>query len=289
VSDCRDALAFVLTPAFDELTEGRVDTSRVFLSGSSAGGWLAMLVSSGLGFSKMSIPPLPGGGREKVRGTMPIYPISDITQPFWRTRQRPLSYLGGRVIDGPRELGEGTLDPKAAELAFTPPGGKRNDFYYYMVQEALLEELLLSGTGLKGEDVAIARGVREGEVSMPPMLIVHGTWAACTLHVPEPHSSLELINSLLPTSCSADSKVPFSQAEAVVSALRSRNLPVEFIVEEGKDHSYDEDPDEEMPEMYEFIKRLTAEWRGVLRQREKQTSAPTDQQTNVGTSGRTTT
>jgi hypothetical protein len=174
VSDCRDVLAFVLTPGFDELVGGKVDTSKIFLSGSSAGGWLAMLVSSSLGFEKMGIPPIPGG-MEKVRGTIPIYPISDITQPFWRTKQRPLSYLGGRVIDGPRELGEGTLDPESAELASTPPGGKRNDFYHYMVQEALLEELLLSGTGFKGEDVAIARGVREGEISMPPMLIIHGT------------------------------------------------------------------------------------------------------------------
>lgn len=58
-----------------------------------------------------------------------------------------------------------------------------------------------------------------------------------------------------PPSFSADSKVPFSQAEAVVSALRSRDLPVQFIVEEGKDHSYDEDPNEEMTEMYEFIKK----------------------------------
>jgi dipeptidyl aminopeptidase/acylaminoacyl peptidase len=61
---------------------------------------------------------------------------------------------------------------------------------------------------------------------------------------------------LLPPSCSVDTKVPFSQAEAVVSALRSRDLSVEFIVEEGKEHSYDEDPNEEMTEMYEFIKKM---------------------------------
>lgn len=132
-----------------------------------------MLVSSGLGFEKMGIPLIPGA-KERVRGTIPIYPISDITQPFWRTKQRPLSYLGGRVIDGPRELGA-ALDPGAPKVASSPPGSSRNNFYHWMVQEALLEELLLSGTGLKGEDVAIARGLKEEEIDMPHTLIFHGT------------------------------------------------------------------------------------------------------------------
>ncbi|PWN24111.1 alpha/beta-hydrolase [Microstroma glucosiphilum] len=228
VADCRDALACVLSPSFDSLVTGRVDTSKVFLSGSSAGGWLSLLVSSSLAFEKMGIPLVPGA-KEKVRGTIPIYPISDITQPFWRTRQRPVSYLGGRVIDGPRELGE-FLDPHAPQVANSAPDSKRSSFYHYMIQEALLEELLLTGTGLKGEDVAIAQGLNEGSItSMPPTLIFHGT---------------------------ADDKVPFSQAQSVADALRARDFHVEFVVEEGKDHLYDQDPKEEMKEMYEFVKRL---------------------------------
>lgn len=54
---------------------------------------------------------------------------------------------------------------------------------------------------------------------------------------------------------SIDDKVPISQAQAVVSALQKRGIPVEFVVEEGKDHLYDREPHERMEEVYAFVKK----------------------------------
>ncbi len=44
LADCADAMAFVRSLAFKEATGSCVDASRLFVSGSSAGGWLALLV-----------------------------------------------------------------------------------------------------------------------------------------------------------------------------------------------------------------------------------------------------
>lgn len=171
ISDARDAVAFVQSKDFTELVESRADNKKVFISGSSAGGWLALIVGSGLGFKELSVEPLPLA--KEIAGVIPIYPITDITDPFWTTPQRPVSYMKGRVIDGPKELGE-YLDPKAPPTASSSLDSPRSNFYHYMIQEAILQQLLLTDTTVKPEDVAVAPALKSGKITLPPTLITHG-------------------------------------------------------------------------------------------------------------------
>lgn len=162
--------------------------------------------------------------------TVPIYPITDITAPFWTTKQHPVSYMNGRIIEGPKELGQ-YLDPNAPASAYSALDSPRNMFYHYMIQEALLPSLLLDDTGLSPETFSVAAALKDGTISMPPTLMTHGT---------------------------IDDKVPISQAEDVLEALKGRGIEAELVREEGKDHLYDRNEKEEMKEMYNFIKRVTA-------------------------------
>ncbi|KAE8203861.1 hypothetical protein CF327_g7750, partial [Tilletia walkeri] len=50
LSDISDALHFLQSPKFEPRTGEKLDTSRIALSGSSAGGWLALLAGTGYGF-----------------------------------------------------------------------------------------------------------------------------------------------------------------------------------------------------------------------------------------------
>lgn len=225
LSDVRDAIDYVQSDKFKVDTDGRADSSRLVLSGSSAGGWLALIGASQLGFKECNIAPLSG----KISGTIPIYPITDLTSPFWNTKQHPVSYMNGRIINGPKELGS-YLDPKEPAVAFSSLDSPRNVFYHYMIQEALLPSLLLDDTGLSPDIFSVAKALDEDRISMPPTLMTHGT---------------------------IDDKVPISQAEDVLKALRKKKIDADLIVEHGKDHLYDRNGEEEMAEIYAFFKQVT--------------------------------
>lgn len=222
LSDVADVLRWIQSDEFTHVTKGCADTSQVFVSGSSAGGWLALLAGSGLGFDacKVASPPRPAG-------VVAIYPISDLQDPFWNTKQRPVSYFP-RIIDGPAELKE-NLDPKSEVLAFSALDAPRSVFYHYMIQEALLPSLLLDGTHIEPKAFSVAQAISHGTVTLPPTFIVHG---------------------------SIDDKVPLRQATDVYEALQSKgHKDVELVVEEGKDHLYDREPSANMGKMYAFIAR----------------------------------
>lgn len=112
---CRDELP--------KLSEGRVDGSRIVYSGGSAGGWIALLAGTGIGFEACGLAPPPA-----PVAIAAIYPISDLADPFWTTKQDVVSYLDKRIE--PEDLGEGTLDPKSAVVANTPVGAQRGKFYH---------------------------------------------------------------------------------------------------------------------------------------------------------------
>lgn len=86
--DISACLAYLRSSAFASETGERVDQSRVIVSGGSAGGWLALLLGSGVGFEASGLeapePPL---------GVCAIYPITDITAPFWTTPQHRAYYF----------------------------------------------------------------------------------------------------------------------------------------------------------------------------------------------------
>lgn len=127
LSDCKAAMDFLQSPQFAEKTGSRVDTSRIVLSGSSAGGWLSLLAGTGIGFEECGLQkPTP------VSGIAALYPITDLLDPFWKVVKRPVSYMN-RII-GHEEV-QPFIDPADAKTCFSALEDRRAIFYAYMVQE----------------------------------------------------------------------------------------------------------------------------------------------------------
>ncbi|KAF9074725.1 Alpha/Beta hydrolase protein [Rhodocollybia butyracea] len=232
LSDCADAVKFLHSEEFKAATEGHADSSRVILTGSSAGGWLSFLCGYRIGFKESGVSKPP-----KVQGIVPIYPITDLEDPFWSTKQRPLSYMD-RVIATEEVQPFLNSDNPGSHVAFSPVDSPRAMFYHYMVQEALLETLLLSGTSVPATAFSVARFLKalpwEDKSSIPPAYIVHGD---------------------------DDRLVPVSQSRVVVEVLkelRETGVSIDYEYEElpGIDHSFDKAPEYEMEKMYVFIKRV---------------------------------
>ncbi|PWN27229.1 alpha/beta-hydrolase, partial [Jaminaea rosea] len=227
LGDARDAVSWVQQEgSLSKLTGGRARPDNVFVSGSSAGGWLALLVANSIGFKECGVPDLPA----KVKGCIAIYPITDISDSFWTTPQRPVSYMNGRILDGRKDLGDHILNSSSPPTTSSAPDSRRSQFYHYMIQEALEQKLLLDETNVKPRDVAVALAIKEGRVAAPvPTMLIHGD---------------------------IDDKVPISQADDVAAALKAKSgCDVEYMRLQGKDHLYDVDPKEEMREMYDWIKK----------------------------------
>lgn len=76
MEDCYNVITFIHSPEFEKATEGKVDTSRICVSGGSAGGWLALLVGLGIGFEESGLKR-----PKEVQSIASIYPISDLNDP----------------------------------------------------------------------------------------------------------------------------------------------------------------------------------------------------------------
>ncbi|KAJ7076376.1 Alpha/Beta hydrolase protein [Mycena belliarum] len=222
LADCKAAMDFVRSAAFARATGNRVDASKMVLSGSSAGGWLALLAGTGIGYAACGLElPSP------VSGIAALYPISDLSDPFWTTKQHPVSYMP-RVV--PDDEVAPFLDPAADKVAFSASDSKRAVFYHYMVQEGILESLLLDGTGIPKSAFGVAPSLKTGRFAVPPTYVIHGT---------------------------IDDKVPCRQARDVVEALRELKADVEYDELPGVDHLFDRDPECDMKNMYAFVARVT--------------------------------
>ncbi|PPQ86007.1 hypothetical protein CVT24_008321 [Panaeolus cyanescens] len=235
-ADCLDALSFLSSPEFQTATSNRVDTSRIVLSGSSAGGWLSLLLGTGIGAKACGLEYPPRGiDKAHIRGMAPLYPITDLEAPFWKTPQRPVSYMD-RII--PREEVQEYLDPESEKTAFCALDSKRLIFYHYMVQEAILSSLLLDTTNIPESSFSIALGLYKMRYAhLPPAYIITGN---------------------------RDGKVPHQQSLDVVAAfdfLKSGgivdgDLRVDYVERDGDDHSFDKEPgfdENEMDGMYVFF------------------------------------
>lgn len=118
---------FVRSPAFAQATGNRVEASKMVLSGSSAGGWLSFLAGTGVGYAACGLEP-----PSAVSGICALYPISDLADPFWTTKQHPVSYMP-RVVS--HQEAAPFIDPTAHKVAFSALDSKRSITYHYMVQE----------------------------------------------------------------------------------------------------------------------------------------------------------
>lgn len=127
LSDCKSALDFLRTEEFAKATGNRVDGSRVVVSGSSAGGWLALLAGTGIGYEASGVERPKG-----IKGVVALYPITDLLDPFWSTKQRPVAYMD-RVIED-SEVAT-FVDPSSEKTSWAEATGRRSLFYPYMLQE----------------------------------------------------------------------------------------------------------------------------------------------------------
>ncbi|KAF8960476.1 Alpha/Beta hydrolase protein [Flammula alnicola] len=217
LSDVKSATDFLHTHEFAAATGHRVDSSRVVLSGSSAGGWLCLLAGTGIGFEACGLDiPRP------VRGIAAIYPITDLLDPFWKTKQHPVSYMD-RVIDSSEV--EPFINPTAPKTCSSPGDGARAMFYHYMVQEGILSSLLLDGTGIPENAFSIARALRLGKIDPPPIYIITGN---------------------------QDGKVSYRQSLDVVAALKDIDAGVDYH-ELVADHGFDKEPIYRMDSLYRFF------------------------------------
>jgi acetyl esterase/lipase len=109
-------MSFLRSEEFKERTEGRVDQGKIIVSGASAGGWLAMLIGYGIGFEECGFqapePPL---------GIVPIYPVSDMLDPFWMTKQYRM-WTGGVILTASRQLLRGYRQPRHSGAVLASAG-----------------------------------------------------------------------------------------------------------------------------------------------------------------------
>jgi acetyl esterase/lipase len=152
LNDVQDCLQFV----HDKLPEHTprdvtLDTSRIAVSGSSAGGYLAFL--AGL-YSDV-----------KIKVILPIYPITNPCGNFF-TNPQPIP--DGHIDES---LVTPYLDRNAEAVADNDQESARNKLYFYMMQEANLASLLSVKPG-DGTFIIAEQIKKRG--SFLPCFIVHG-------------------------------------------------------------------------------------------------------------------
>jgi acetyl esterase/lipase len=156
VLDCITYIRSTLLTAAN-LTPQQVNPTKLIVSGSSAGGYLALLSA----LHCTSPPPA---------AILAIYPITDPLGPFFTT---PQPHADGHIA---RETVAEFLDPKAEAVSGNPPDSKRGKMYYWMLQTASLAELLSvteADVEMRIARAITARGVGQGE-KLPPVYVVHG-------------------------------------------------------------------------------------------------------------------
>ena len=154
--DVRDCISFIRHDLPQHIDGGAgkdaVDVTRLAVSGSSAGGYLAFLAG-------LYIEPKP-----KI--ILPIYPITDPLGTFFTTSQ-PHPFGGPRT--DPEPLAS-FLDPDGEVVVNNENDSQRNQLYFYMLQEANLASLLHMKPG--DDTYRIAKKVYERR--LPPTYVVHG-------------------------------------------------------------------------------------------------------------------
>jgi len=165
-ADVEDCVTFIRQPEglAAQLAQtgdaGAVDTTRLAVSGSSAGGYLALLAG-------LYVDPKP-------QVLLPIYPITDPLGIFFTTSQAGSSKAGN--VDA---AVQSYLGRDAAAVANNAPGSSRGNMYSYMLSHANLAELLHFDTkadpqhSSSNDKWRVARQIAKRR--LPPSYIVHGT------------------------------------------------------------------------------------------------------------------
>lgn len=164
LEDVRDVIVFVRSRLASHAPADTLDTSRLAVSGSSAGGYLALLAG-------LYIEPKP-------QVILPIYPITDPLGWFFTNSQPPPM---GRELVSKEHLAE-FLDRKAVAVANCMPNAKedaRMHMYVRMLADANLAELwaVPKDAGEETEKWRLSHRIRDWRT--PPTYVLHGDSDTC--------------------------------------------------------------------------------------------------------------
>ena len=217
IEDLKSAYAWVA----DELNTNFpavVDTSRIIVAGSSAGGYCTVV--GGVQFKN----PVP-------KALLAIYPIVDPGSQTWWTKGVPMA-------DTPMGDAAPTLakiDKNIAERnisfgeAFPPDDNldehERWPYIRFIIQEGLYLDYM---TGTKGLGPKIAEEGKEKAIPKELRQVFPGDFGV-TPNFP----------SLIITHGTADKMVPVGESEELVKKLQSIGAKVEYFPVEGEDHGFD--------------------------------------------------
>lgn len=115
MADIKACIEYLRSPAFASETGDAVDQRKIVVSGGSAGGWLALLLGSGVGFEACGLTP-----PAHPLGVCAIYPITDITDSFWTTPQHRKP-APGAAHPQPYRTWTKTLTRKPSSHSWTRP------------------------------------------------------------------------------------------------------------------------------------------------------------------------
>ncbi|KAM0720265.1 hypothetical protein Q7P37_004401 [Cladosporium fusiforme] len=228
--DVRDCIAFIRDSNGLSKHVGAdvLDTSRLAVSGSSAGGYLAFLAG-------LYIEPKP-------QVILPIYPITDPLGAFFTTSQPWPVEHNGEVI--PRKKVDEAkvkpfLDHHGEPVANNEPGSDRGMMYNYMLDRANLAELLHFNVEKDPQNDAendkwrIYKQIASRR--LPPTYVIHGD---------------------------VDRDVGIDQADQVVDVIKKEGIELEYARLEGEDHLFDmneagaERQKARLDEMYKFMHKF---------------------------------
>jgi acetyl esterase/lipase len=225
LDDVKDCIAFIRNDLPKQVGSDKIDGSRLAVSGSSAGGYLALLAG-------LYADPKP-------TVILPIYPITDPLGWFFITSQPPPF---GRQVVSREELAP-YLDPKGeVQVNNDPDNGMRKNMYVRMMADANLAKLYHTPTPEEAKPYRISRNIYER--GLPPTYVLHGD-ADAGVGV-----------SFVPTySWFGELLILFKveQADEVVGAALGCGIEVEYERVHGKDHSFDNGPDYENEKFYSFM------------------------------------
>lgn len=204
------------------------------LAGSSAGGWLSLLLGLDL-VNGTSLIPSPSA-------VISIYPITTVEKalaPYYHEALKPLPWAysannkPGDVCPG--EPLKEHLDKKSKVLSESPPTKNpiRATLYNFARQEGIYPSLVLQSGHEAEESVtfSVPTQVRQSKgANKRPVFIAYGD---------------------------ADIMVETEQSKLAIEALKETGFDVNVHVEPGKSHLYDMQPEVEIPGLCDWIIQST--------------------------------
>ena len=154
LEDVKDCITFIRTQLSSHVGEGVIDPDRLAVSGSSAGGYLAILAG-------LYVEPKPSV-------IVPIYPITDPLGTFFTNPQLPP--MGRKLVS--KEVLGSNLDPSAEAVANHARDDVRSNMYVRMMHDANLAKLLHVPEGKDADAFRLSRQVYARR--LPPAYFLHG-------------------------------------------------------------------------------------------------------------------